>query len=164
MAVAKAPKASRPNMPGYGLRPVTRPSDLLPWKWATDRLTRSRTYLLITTRPDGSPHAMPIWGIWVDATFYFSTGRQSRKGRNLAENNRCVVSIDGLEEAVIVEGVAEEVTDAARLKRLGRPYHAKYKPWKLDPALGPVFAVHPGLVYGLAEKQYTEKATLRRFR
>jgi hypothetical protein len=158
-----APRASRPNIPDYGLEPVRRATDLLPWKWATDRLKRSRTYLITTTRPDGSPHAMPVWGIWVEASFYFSTGRQSRKARNLAASPRCVVATDCLEEVVILEGTAEEVRGADLLRRLDRSYRAKYKPYRLDPSLGPVFAVRPRLIYGLDEKRFTKKATVWRF-
>jgi hypothetical protein len=164
MATAKsAPRASRPKIPDYGLEPARRPSDLLPWKWATDRLKRSRTYLMVTTRPDGSPHAMPVWGIWVDDTFYFSTGRQSRKAQNLAARPRCVVSTDHLEEVVVLEGAAEEVGGAALLRRLSLRYSAKYKPYRLDPKMGPVFAVHPRLIYGLDEKRFTQKTTVWRF-
>src|SRR6185295_10383571 len=86
---SKAPKARRPNMPGYGL--VKGPRGLLPWKWAEQRLRKSHNYFIVTTRPGGAPHAMPVWGIWVDSVFYFSTGRTSRKAKNLAKNKRCVV-------------------------------------------------------------------------
>src|SRR5215831_11804665 len=98
------PKAARPNMPGYGV-PTTR-KGLLPWAWAEKRLVRSHNYWLITSRPDGAPHAMPVWGVWVDSIFCFSTGRESRKAKNLAANPRCVVCNDQSREAVIVEGHA----------------------------------------------------------
>ena len=156
------PKASRPKVPEYGLEPARRAADLLPWKWAVQRLTRSRTYLLSTTRPDGSPHAMPIWGIWLGSAFYFSTGRESRKARNLARNPRCVVTTDDLEELVVIEGAVEEVKDAALLKRLGRTYKTKYE-YGLDPKLQPVFAVLPRVAYGLAEKKFTKTFTRWQF-
>ncbi len=144
-------------MPGYGL--PTQTKGMLPWKWAEDKLTRSRNYFLATTRPDGSPHVMPIWGIWVDSEFYFSTGRQSRKGRNLAVNPHCVVCTDRAEAAAVVEGIAQEVTDMARVKSLDEAYHRKYKPWHLDPKLGPVFVVRPKVVFGLYEEKFVESAT-----
>ena len=49
---------------------------------------------------------MPVWGVWLDDAFFFSTGRKSRKGQNLAANPACTVANDDGEEAVIVEGVA----------------------------------------------------------
>jgi hypothetical protein len=102
---------------------------------------------------------MPIWGIWFESAFYFSTGRQSRKARNLASNARCVVCNERADEAVIVEGVAREVKSAARIRALGAPYAAKYKPWKLDPKLGPVFEVRPIVAFGLDEKKSMSSAT-----
>ena len=57
-------------MPGYGVPKSSK--GLLPWKWAQDRLVKSRQYWIATTRPDGSPHVMPVWGLWLDSVFYFS--------------------------------------------------------------------------------------------
>src|SRR5919109_5523167 len=97
-----APQASRPYMPGYGLPKGSR--GLLPWRWADQRLTRSHNYWIITSRPDGTPHAMIVWGVWEGGRFYFSTGRESRKARNLAKNPSCIVCTEKAAEAVIVEG------------------------------------------------------------
>lgn len=152
----RSPQASRPYMPGYGLPQGTR--GLLPWKWAQERLTKSHNYWLLTTLPDGAPHAMPIWGIWVSGKFYFSTGRASRKAKNLAKNPRCVVCNERAEEAVILHGDAAEVTDVALIRRLGKTYHAKYK-WKLDPAMGPIYTVRPRIAFGMAEERFQNAAT-----
>jgi pyridoxamine 5'-phosphate oxidase-like protein len=149
---AREPTASRPYMPGYGLPKGTK--GLLPWRWAETRLARSHNYWLITVRPDSTPHAMLVWGIWVDGRFYFSTGRQSRKARNLAVNRACIVGTERADEAVVVEGNAVEITDAARFKTLGVTYQRKYRPWKLDPSLGPVFEVEPRVIFGLREKTF----------
>ena len=78
------PKVSRPLMQGYGL-----PKDkkgLLPWKWAEQRLKQSHNYWITTVKPERAPHTMVVWGLWLDGAFLFSTGSQSRKARNLAEN------------------------------------------------------------------------------
>jgi general stress protein 26 len=133
--------------------------DLLPWKWAEQRLKKSHNYYLVTTRPGGIPHAMPIWGIWMDSVFYFSTGRTSRKAKNLAKNPNCVVLNELADEAVILEGSAKEVKSAALIARLGVPYHRKYDPWKLDPNMGPIFAVTPQVVFGMYEKKFATSAT-----
>ena len=155
------PRAERPHMPGYGL-PKGR-KGLLSWAWAQRRLTGSRNYWLITVRPDGRPHAMLVWGLWLDRAFYFSTGGTSRKARNLRRNPRCVVGSERADQAVIVEGVAKQVTNEQVLARLARPYHAKYKPWKLDPELGPVYAVRPRVAFGMHEKRFASAATRWRF-
>ena len=144
-------------MPGYGLPKTGK--GLLPWAWAERRLARSHNYWLITVRPKGLPHAMPVWGIWIDGAFYFSTGRESRKARNLARNRNCVVCSERADEAVIVEGVATRVRGTELPARLTRPYHAKYKPWKLDPEMGPIYAVRPRVAFGMYEKRFVEAAT-----
>lgn len=139
-------------MPGYGLPAGTK--GLLPWAWAQRQLTRSHNYMLTTVRPDGTPHAMIVWGIWTEGRFYFSTGRESRKARNLASNPACVVATDDIAAAVIVEGAAAEISDPETIARLGGPYYRKYKPWKLDPEMGPIFEVRPRVAFGLREKTF----------
>ena len=67
---------------------------------------------------------MPVWGVWLDGAFYFSTGPRSRKARNLAVNTHCVVCPEQAHEAVILEGIAEEASDPevlARFKDAVRP-------------------------------------------
>ena len=88
-ATAKQPKVTRPHIPGYGMPRGSK--GLLPWPWAEQRLRRSHNYWMMTVRPEATPHAMPVWGIWVDNRFVFSTGASSRKARNLAANASCVV-------------------------------------------------------------------------
>jgi nitroimidazol reductase NimA-like FMN-containing flavoprotein (pyridoxamine 5'-phosphate oxidase superfamily) len=156
------PAPERPRMVGYGL-PKSR-KGLLPWAWAERRLTRSHNYWLVTVRPDGRPHAMPVWGIWLDGAFYFSTGRRSRKARNLARNPRCIVCSERAEAAVIVEGMAREVKDRPGQARLAGPYHRKYTPWKLDPEMGPIYAVRPRVAFGMYERRFVQAATRWRFR
>jgi general stress protein 26 len=141
-------------MPGYGLSSGRK--GLLPWTWAERRLRRSHNYWLMTVGPKASPHAMPVWGIWVDGRFFFSTGRESRKARNLASNAACVVCTEQSAEAVIVEGTAGEVSDPSLMKRLAPIYHRKYTPWKLDPDLGPVFEVRPRRIFGMREKTFKD--------
>src|SRR3972149_4391760 len=108
------PEASRPHMPGNGREGATgRPGERFPWSRAARLLESARNYWVCTTRPDGRPHAVPVWGIWLDGTFYFSTGRQSRKARNLAANPHVAVHLESGSEAVIVEGGAGGGTDPA---------------------------------------------------
>ena len=143
-------------MPGYGADRSRR--GLLSWPTARDRLVRSHNYWLVTTRPDGCPHAMPIWGLWLADRYYFSTGRRSRKARNLARNPRCLVCTEQAHQAVIVEGRAREVGDAATLARLAAPYRRKYR-WALDPSLGPVYEVRPRVVFAVFERTFPRSAT-----
>lgn len=148
-------------MPGYGLLDASAGEGLLPWEWAVERLTVSHNYWLSTAHPDGRPHLMPVWGLWIDGAFYFSTGQKSRKGRNLRENARCVVATEHAEEAVIVEGVAEEIANRASLKPFYQAYKTKYD-WDMEQegfANEPVYVVRPRIVFGVRERDFTSSAT-----
>ena len=118
------PKASRPDMPGYGIARSN--VGLLDWEWAETRLTAAHNYWISTVRPDGSPHVAAVWGVWLEDAFAFATGGKSRKMRNLRENPRCVVTTERADEAVIVEGTAREVIDPGHIGRILDAYIAKY--------------------------------------
>ncbi len=157
----RAPKSSRPRMPGHGL-----PEDnkgLLPWKWAEQRLTKSHNYWISTVRPDGRPHTMVVWGLWLADVFYFSTGRDSRKSHNLKANPNCVVCNELAHQAVIVEGIAREVREAALRRRFFRLYERKYdfdmSPYQQEP----IWAVRPTKVFAFDEKLTLSRATRWRF-
>jgi PPOX class probable F420-dependent enzyme len=138
-------------MPGYGISPAA--DGLLPWSWAIQRLERAHNYWLATRRPDGAPHLTAVWGVWREDAFAFSTGGRSRKARNLATDPRCVVTPEGAEESVVVEGVAAPVTDSADLEALAVAYTAKYGAGFPDPAANPVFSVRPRVVFGIVERE-----------
>ena len=139
-------------MPGYGMPASSK--GLMPWTWAEERLRTSHNYYVMTVRPDTTPHAMPVWGIWVDNRFYFSTGAQSVKARNLAANASCVICTEKSAEAVVVEGTASTVDSPARIIELSPYYSKKYKGYTLDPKMGPIFEVRPKVVFGLNEKTF----------
>src|SRR3712207_5164688 len=76
------PTPDRPFMPaGYGVPTTT--EGMLPWSHVSERMASALNYWIGTTRPDGRPHAVPVWGAWVDETFYFEGGPDTRRGRNL---------------------------------------------------------------------------------
>lgn len=110
-------------MPGDGIVGPTEGAGLLPWEWATDRLTRSHDYWLATVWPQARPHVTPVWGVWRDDALWFSCSRYSRKARNLHANSAAVATTDDPRDPVIVEGHAILVDDResiAGLCRLGR--------------------------------------------
>jgi len=162
-----SPKASRPHMPGYGLPKGTK--GLLPWKWADDRLKKSHNYWIATTRPDGRPHLMVVWGLWMDGAFYFSTGSRSRKAQNLARNSHCVIASERADQAVIVEGVASVVPDVALRRWFLTETERKYKfdmSGFAEDILNlkePIYAVRPSVVFGLDEKKSLNAATRWQF-
>jgi nitroimidazol reductase NimA-like FMN-containing flavoprotein (pyridoxamine 5'-phosphate oxidase superfamily) len=145
------PVASRPTAPeGYGIKPADEGAGLLPWSWADERLRGRYIWWLATTRPDGQPHLMPIWAVWLGDGVAFSTGRGSRKEKNLARDARVSVTPERGEESVIIEGVAEELA-AARFDE----FVAAYKDvWDFDPtpmAHEPTFLVRPSTVFGFID-------------
>ena len=155
-------RASRPHMPGYGLPKGSK--GLLPWSWAEQRLKKSHNYWITTVKPDGSPHTMVVWGLWLNGRLLFSTGSKSRKARNLAQNPHCVVCSELANEAVIVEGIAE-IADVAVRRKILPVYERKYKfdmGAMKDDILAmkePVFTVRPRVVFGLWEKHFVSKST-----
>lgn len=151
-------EAARPAFPAvYGIHGDE--AGLLAWDWAVERLARARNYWVATTRPDGSPHAMPVWGLWLDGAFYFSSSPDSRKARNLAANPAAVVHLESGDEVVILEGDVAQVTDESLLRRLGEDYSRKYDLAVSFTGGRPVLAVRPRVAYAWLERDYPGTAT-----
>lgn len=155
-SAGNSPKPSRPHMPEYGIPQSAK--GLLPWSWAEQRLKRSHNYWISTTRPDGSPHTMVIWGLWLDGQFYFSTGKQSRKAKNLASHPECVICTEHAEQAVVVEGRAKPARDPGLRKRFSTLYQKKYE-WDMSDFAEPIYVVRPRRAFGLYEKEFQNTAT-----
>jgi hypothetical protein len=119
----------------------------LPWTWATERLTGARNYWIATTRPDGKPHSRPVWGVWLDNMFYFSTG--SLAASNLVIQPAITVHLESGSEVVIIEGVAETIGDSTLVEDVVSQYNQKYN-WNIDPhnLPGPFYAVRPLVAFG----------------
>jgi general stress protein 26 len=149
------PRTERPQIPDYGISKSK--TGLLPWKWAEKNLAESREFWMMTVRPDGRPHAMIIWGLWFDGAFWFGTGGKTRKARNLAKNPNCVVGTQNAAEAVILEGVAEKITDPAIRKKLEPESLRKYG--MSGGGSEPLYRVRPTHVFGLIEKSFPKTAT-----
>jgi hypothetical protein len=117
--------ASRPEIPeSYG---VPRGGEgMLPWSHVGERMSASRNYWLATVRPDGRPHSVPVWGVWVEDRLHFGGGRSTRKARNVASNPSVVAHSESGDDVVILEGIVEEVIDPALQKRIDDAYESKY--------------------------------------
>ena len=57
-------------------------------------LAGTRTGILATVRPDGRPHAAPIWFTLDGDDVMFTTGRGTVKGRNLRRSGQALVVVD----------------------------------------------------------------------
>jgi hypothetical protein len=158
----KEPEAARPT--GLGYEFSAKKIGLLPWKWATDRLKKSRQYWIATTRPDGAPHLMIIWGVWLEDSFWFSTGTTSRKARNLAANPKCAIGTDDAAKAVILEGTVEVIgMQQAISEKFAKAYEKKYA-WNVREMEQPVYRFRPNVGFGLFEKKFDQSATRWTFR
>jgi Pyridoxamine 5'-phosphate oxidase len=154
---SREPEARRPTVPGYEFS--AKRKGLLPWTWAVERLKKSRQYWIATTRPDGTPHLMIIWGLWLDESFWFSTGSTSRKARNLAANPKCVIGTDDAAKAVILEGVVELIdSKRTEYEPFAKAYAKKYN-WNVREMGQPVYRFRPSLGFGLFEKKFEQTAT-----
>jgi Pyridoxamine 5'-phosphate oxidase len=90
------------------------------------------TSWLATINPDGSPHVTGVGALWVDGTFWFETGEHTRKGKNLARDPRCTMSIATEEFDLIVEGDAQRVTDTTVVAAMAARWAAAGWPAKVD--------------------------------
>jgi hypothetical protein len=156
------PTSSHPYWPDALDKP-TDSSALKPWSWALERLEKSHNYWIATSRSDGQPHLMVVWGIWWRDSFWFSTGShtQSKKSRWQPSLRHRHGKAD---EAVILEGTAQEVLDRAVWKQLIEIYNRKYG-GDLGPLLESsgslIFRVTPQTVFGQDEhaENFTEAVT-----
>ncbi len=78
------------------------------------------TCWLATIDADGKPHVSGIGAEWHKGAWWFETGETTRKGRNLARDPRCTLSVAADEFDLTVEGVAEKVTDPATVAELAQ--------------------------------------------
>ena len=121
------PKPGRPRrLEGY--RIPTSEEGLLSWDFVVEKMTQARNYWIATTCPDGRPHTVPVWGIWLDDRLHFGGGPQTRWSRNLAQNPQVAVHIGDGNEAVMIEGRVAVIADpqAEIMKRLDDAYEVKY--------------------------------------
>src|SRR6476659_5207189 len=90
------------------------------------------TCWLATINPDGSPHVTGIGALWLDGAFWFETGERTRKGKNLARDPRCTLSVAAQAFDLVVEGEAELVTEAPTVARLAAHWAGGGWPCRVD--------------------------------
>ena len=155
------PTSSRPHFPeGY----LANPKGFVAWERVEACLTESRNYWLCSVRPDGRPHVIPKWGVWVEETFYFDGSTETRHAKNIARNPRVAVHLESGDDVVILEGICKAVSRPSRElgEELAKAYVAKYASLGYAPQPdqwdgGGLFQVTPTMV--LAWTQFTEDPT-----
>jgi hypothetical protein len=138
----RKPIPHRPRIPdGYGrTRSDTPPGTLLAWPTVEEWLLNARTYWLTTTCPDGRPHAVPLWGVWIGGALGFSTGAETATARNLATNTSALAHPGNGDQVAIIEGTVEGFPKGPTLTDFAEQYERKYN-WAFDPDTppGPIF-------------------------
>lgn len=103
------PSRDRPEVPdGYGVPDGNQ--GVLEWSAVEERLRESSHYWMATTRPDGRPHVVPRWGVWMDGRFWYDGAVDTVHVRNLTANSACVLHLEDGRQAVIAEGRSEAAT------------------------------------------------------
>ncbi|MBZ0297740.1 MAG: pyridoxamine 5'-phosphate oxidase family protein [Anaerolineae bacterium] len=119
---------SRPDIVGYGIPQSDK--GMLTWDWVLERVASPQNYWVSTVTPDGHPHSIPVWGVWVDEIFYHGGGAHTRRGKNLAHNPYMVMHLESGSEVVIIEGESEILTeeniDPELAERIDAHYQQKY--------------------------------------
>lgn len=104
----------------------------LDWQMVLDRLDAGitqapgtggpdrHTCWLATIDADGRPHLTGIGVMWHAGTFWFETGMSTRKGRNLARDPRCTLTLALREFDLVIDGEAHLVNDPATVAELAR--------------------------------------------
>ena len=104
----------------------------LAWPTIDLRLRAMREIWVTMTRPDGRPHAVPLWFWWTGMSLYFTARAGTLKPRSLAAASAIIVHNGDGVDPIIVEGIATLVTDPAELESVNAAYGEKY----VDPATG----------------------------
>lgn len=125
------------NLDGYGAAPIewTRVREVMYAQLTQAPETGGplrHTQWLTTTDPDGSPHVMPLGVVSVDGHWYFNSGPDTRKSRNIDRDPRCVISVATHPFDLVVEGRAERVVDAPTLEMVAAAYVAQGWPARVS--------------------------------
>ena len=119
------PKVSRPDFPkGY----VDNPSSYVDWSWVAAQLTESKNYWLCSVRPDGRPHAIPRWAVYLDGKIYYDGSPETRHALNIVANTHVSLHLESGDQVIILEGTSAPAgkPSAALANRLAESYRNKY--------------------------------------
>jgi hypothetical protein len=90
------------------------------------------TCWLATINRDGSPHVTGVGAPWAEGSFWFETGEQTLKARNLAGDPRCTLSLATHQFDLVVEGRAEKITDPPTVAKMAERWRAAGWPASVD--------------------------------
>ena len=120
------PRIDRPAIPAeYG---ITKAKRHVEWSHIEERLAGDRVYWIATVGSGGRPRIRPIDGLYLDGVIWVGGSHETRWVRELADNPHVAVHLDGIDDVVIVDGVAETLTtvDDETAERLVSASNAKF--------------------------------------
>jgi len=134
-AFGHALPAERPRTPDVDYGVPAEGGSMIGWSESVERLRTAEAYWLATTAPDRAPHVVPVWGVLVGDDLYLETGAaNTKKARNLAADPAVAVHLDGVNDALIVHGIAVAcMPDPDLGKALAAAFHAKYSGYEPGP-------------------------------
>ena len=121
----KPTQISRPQFPpGYVDHPISEVS----WEYVAAQLTEAKNYWLCSVRPDGRPHCVPRWAVYLDGKIYYDGSPETRHARNIVENPHVSLHLESGSRAIILEGTSQPAgkPSAELAGRLSAAYKAKY--------------------------------------
>ena len=131
-------------------------------------MAEARNFWIVTVRPDGRPHAVPVWGVWLDGKLYIEGSPETRRHRNIAANPHVVAHLESGDQVLILEGEAAEAgkPEASLGARLSQAYTAKYRSFGYTPGpdnwdQGGLYIIRPQKVF--AWTKFPQDTTRWRF-
>jgi len=98
------PKISRPKLPkGY----ADNPASFVDWEWVTEQMTESKNYWLSSVRPNGRPHVVPRWGVFIDNEFWYDGSPETRHAQNIIKNPNVSLHLESGDQVVMMEGISK---------------------------------------------------------
>lgn len=104
-------------------------AEILNTDWVKELLARPTLARLGTANPStGQPHVTPVWFLWDGECVYISVFSSTRKGKEVARNQRVsvLVDVDNPIKAVLFEGKADLLSDPAEVAPISERIYAKY--------------------------------------
>lgn len=98
---------------------------------ALSRLESETIAWFTSIRPDGMPHAVPVWFLWRDEEVLIMSEPATAKVRNLRGNDRTLVHLESGEDGeqlTVLQGIAtiDAEPSVAWLESIGEEYGRKY--------------------------------------
>jgi nitroimidazol reductase NimA-like FMN-containing flavoprotein (pyridoxamine 5'-phosphate oxidase superfamily) len=120
------PIAERLELPqGYG-----QTTETLTWERVRAQLEQAKQYWLATNRGDGSPHVVPVDGLWVDDVWYYGGSPETVHVQLVRANPHVTMHLPDPWKVVLVQGAVRVSKPspglAQRLADLANSKYAEY--------------------------------------